>query len=93
MRVITSIKQAFKEVEEHILGIQQKEEGMFKPKQGSTALVALVIDNRLFVANLGDSQAVVVREKDENTMLMDVLNRRMNVNNPLYYNKLKAIFD
>lgn len=30
-------------------------------RHGSTALVALVIDNKLFVANLGDSQAVLVR--------------------------------
>lgn len=60
-KIVTgAITEAFEEVENYILTQAENPEGSFKKKQGSCALVALVIDDYLYVANLGDSKAMVV---------------------------------
>lgn len=39
---------------------------------GSCALLALIIDNRIFVANLGDSKGVILSKKNNETKIKDV---------------------
>lgn len=48
---------------------------------GSCALLALVLGDKLYVANLGDSKGVLFEEKNEKIELTD-LNSQMNANNP-----------
>ena len=35
--------------------------------QGSTALIALIHDNKIYIANSGHSKAVILREADKNS--------------------------
>ena len=88
----TSIMEAFEEVEKYIIRQEEDSEGVFKKKQGSCALVALIVDDFLYVANLGDSEAMVLGF-EEGKPGASLLTRKMNINNPYLFNKLKQIYD
>jgi len=55
--------QGFARTDQHILETGAKEGW----KNGSTAAVAILLDFDLFVANIGDSEIVLAKKKDENS--------------------------
>jgi len=62
----------------------QKEKGV--GDSGSTALVAIIRNNKIFVANAGDTRAVIFRTKGEERLTVD-----HRVNNPKELKRLKAL--
>ena len=50
-------------------------------KMGTCALTLIVLDNKVYVANCGDSQAIIVSNSMGNIEFTK-LNRRLSVNNP-----------
>ena len=90
--ITTSIQEAFAEIQKYILLQEEDSEGIFKKKQGSCALVALVVDDFLYVANLGDSEAMVLGFQ-EGRPGVSVLTKKMNINNPYLFNRLRQIYD
>jgi pyruvate dehydrogenase phosphatase len=49
---------------------------------GSCALIAVVKDNKLYVANAGDSKAVLLRKKNDNTYERIKVSKTFNANKP-----------
>ena len=56
---------------------------------GSCALVAVVKDNKLFVANAGDSKAVLLRKKENNTFERIKVSKTFNANKDYEKERLK----
>ena len=59
---------------------------------GSCALVAVVKDNKLYVANAGDSKAVLLRKKDDNTYERIKVSKTFNANKEYERERLKKQF-
>lgn len=58
---------------------------------GSTAVVAVVYNKRLFVANVGDSRAVLVREKPDGTLVAEQLSVDHGVQNEEELKRLEGV--
>jgi pyruvate dehydrogenase phosphatase len=58
---------------------------------GSCALVVLVINNRVYAANAGDSQALVLEQKDGN-LVHTKLNKKLNANSKKEQARLRSLF-
>lgn len=78
-----SIAKAFKRLEDEWENIAWTSfEGGF-PKAayvGSCALVSIVVDNKLYVANAGDSKAVLIRQTSEDTYERVKISKTFNAN-------------
>lgn len=78
-----SIQKAFKRLEEEWDSIAWASfEGGF-PKAayvGSCALVSVVVDNKLYVANAGDSKAVLIRQTSDDTYERVKISKTFNAN-------------
>ena len=59
---------------------------------GSCALVAVVIDNKLYVANAGDSKAVVLNKKEDGTYEHLNVSKTFNANKSYEQERLKKLF-
>lgn len=59
---------------------------------GSTALVAIVHDNKLYVANAGDSKGVLLRRKTDGTFEPINLSKTYNANKSYEQERLKEQF-
>jgi len=59
---------------------------------GSCALIAVVKDNKLYVANAGDSKAVLLRKKDDNTYERIKVSKTFNANKKYEKERLKKQF-
>jgi len=59
-----AIIKAFKETDDYI-GKMAQQEGW---NNGSTAVVVIIIDDTLWIANIGDSEAILARKKDKSTV-------------------------
>lgn len=87
-----AINNAYNRVEED--WVRLTKEGFDKgfPKiayVGSCALVAVVKDNKLYVANAGDSKAVLLRKKADNTYERIKVSKTFNANKPYEQERLK----
>ena len=58
----------------------------------STALVAIVHDNKLFVANSGDSKAVLLRKKGDDDFEQINLSKTFSINNKAEQARMKKAF-
>jgi pyruvate dehydrogenase phosphatase len=59
---------------------------------GSCALVAIVKDNKLYVANAGDSKGVLLRRKDDDTFEYIKVSKTFNANKTYEQERLKNQF-
>lgn len=60
---------------------------------GSCALVAIVKDNKLYVANAGDSKGVLLRRKDDGTFEYIKVSKTFNANKSYEQERLKKQFN
>jgi serine/threonine protein phosphatase PrpC len=58
---------------------------------GTCALTVVVVDNTVYVANSGDSEAILIYEKEENQNCY-TLNHRFNASDELEQTRLRAEF-
>lgn len=58
--VDTALKQAFRRIETDVIRNLEQQ----RPRGGSTALCTILRDKKLYSANLGDSQAIIIRGKN-----------------------------
>lgn len=80
--IVESIKQAFDEVEGKFLEIAREGYAIGFPRMGrvgACALVVVVANNRVYAANAGDSQGLVLEEKD-GKLNYTKLNKKLNAN-------------
>lgn len=59
---------------------------------GSCALVAVVIDNKVYVANAGDSKAVLLNKKEDGTLEHVKVSKTFNANKTYEQERLKKQF-
>lgn len=89
-----SIKQAFDDVEGKFLSIAREGYAAGFPRMGrvgSCALVVLVVNNRVYAANAGDSQALILEEKD-GKLHHTKLNKKLNAMSKKEQARLRALF-
>jgi pyruvate dehydrogenase phosphatase len=59
---------------------------------GSCALIAIVKDNKLYVANAGDSKGVLLRRKDDGSFEYIKVSKTFNANKSYEQERLKKQF-
>jgi pyruvate dehydrogenase phosphatase len=87
-----AIKKAYTRVESEWIDIVKKpfEVGFAKlAYMGTCALIAVVKDNKLYVANAGDSKAVLLRKKDDGSYEYIKVSKTFNANKPYEQERLK----
>jgi len=92
--ITQSIKDAFDVVENNFLAIAKEAYRVGFPdtgKVGACALVALVHDNKVYAANAGDCQGVVVKNEKGQVSIRKI-NRKLNANSKKERARLRAEF-
>lgn len=91
--VKSAINKAFNKIEEDWYEVAKVAFDKGFPKSayvGSCALVALVHDNKLYVANAGDCKAVLLRKKDDGSYESIKLSKTFNANKKYEQERLKS---
>jgi serine/threonine protein phosphatase PrpC len=91
---VAAITKAFDRVENELLAVAKTAYKAGFPKTayvGSCALIAVVVDDKLYVANCGDSKAVLLRAKGENMEAINV-SKTFSASNKEEQDRLKKQF-
>ena len=92
--IVESIKETFDKVEGDVLQIARQAYSFGLPelsKIGACALLVVVVDNKVYAANAGDSQALIVSEKD-GKFTFEKLNKKLNANSKTERKRLQQLF-
>jgi serine/threonine protein phosphatase PrpC len=87
-----AIKDAYNKVEQDWIKVAAEAFDKGFPKiayVGSCALIAIVKDNKLYVANAGDSKGVLLRKKDDGSYERIKVSTTFNANKPYERERLK----
>lgn len=90
-----AISQAYQRIENdwYELAKQTFDKGFPQPANvGSCALISVVIDNKLYVANAGDSKAVLVKKREDNTYEFTKISKTFSANKSYEQERLKKQF-
>lgn len=93
--ISAAMKKAFARVEDDWIKLAKQAYDMGYPSVayvGSCGLVAVIKDNKLYVANAGDSKAALMRKKDDGTYEYIKCSTTYNANKKYEQERLKQLF-
>lgn len=92
--VVESMKEAFDAVEDELLAFARGVYGFGVPevcKIGACALLVVVANNKVYAANAGDSQGLLISEEN-GRFQFEKLNKKLNANSRKEQQRLKQLF-
>jgi pyruvate dehydrogenase phosphatase len=91
--ICNGIKRAFDRLEKEIVDMAEKPFKMGYPKvayTGSCALVAVVKDDKVYVANSGDCKGLIFTEKEDGELEHRIISKTFSANKKYEQERLKA---